>query len=260
MILDGLRNFFAGFLNTVEDFTLMVLKSFRYLFLHFRMRETMIEMDRLGVGSIPIVFLASLFAGLDMALQFSVVMAPYGASNLLGKVVATSIIRDMGPVLASLVMSARVTAGITSELGMMATTQQIEALLVMGVDPVDRLIAPKILAGMVMLPILSVVGNLLGVLAGLMVALLGAHVPAPLYWSGVRSALTLPNLINGVVKPFVFGFILVSVGCYYGIRTTGGAQGVGRATTKAVVYAAIWILIANFLISKFLIDVWGWKL
>lgn len=260
MILDSVRNFITGFLNTVEDFTLMVLKSFRYLVFHFRMRETMIEMDRLGVGSIPIVFLASLFAGLDMALQFSVVMAPYGASNLLGKVVATSIIRDMGPVLASLVMSARVTAGITSELGMMATTQQIEALLVMGVDPVDRLIAPKILAGMVMLPILSVVGNLLGVLAGLMVAVLGAHVPAPLYWSGVRSALTLPNLVNGVIKPFVFGFILVSVGCYYGIRTTGGAQGVGRATTKAVVYAAIWILIANFLISKFLIDVWGWKL
>ena len=142
MILDSVRNFITGFLNTVEDFTLMVLKSFRYLVFHFRMRETMIEMDRLGVGSIPIVFLASLFAGLDMALQFSVVMAPYGASNLLGKVVATSIIRDMGPVLASLVMSARVTAGITSELGMMATTQQIEALLVMGVDPVDRLIAP----------------------------------------------------------------------------------------------------------------------
>jgi len=238
----------------------MVFKSFRYLLIHFRVRETIIEMDRLGVGSIPIVFLASLFAGLDMALQFSVVMAPYGASNLLGKVVATSIIRDMGPVLASLVMSARVTAGITSELGMMATTQQIEALLVMGVDPVDRLIAPKLLAGMIMLPILSVVGDYLGVFAGLMVALFGGHVPAPLYWSGVRSALTLPNLVNGITKPLVFGFILVSVGCYYGIRTTGGAQGVGKSTTKAVVYAAIWILIANFLISKLLIDVWGWKL
>ncbi len=256
------RSFFflAGLLMSVQDFTMMIVKSFRYLIFHFRMRESLLEMDRLGVGSIPIVFLANLFAGLDMALQFSVVMAPYGASNLLGRVVATSIIRDMGPVLASLVMSARVTAGITSELGMMATTQQIEALLVMGIDPVDRLIAPKILAGMVMLPALSVIGDLLGVLAGLMVAKLGAHVPAPLYWSGVRSALTLPNLVNGMLKPFVFGFILVAVGCFYGLRTTGGAQGVGRSTTKAVVSAAIWILIANFMISKFLIDVWGWKL
>ena len=256
------RSFFflAGLLMSVQDFTMMIVKSFRYLIFHFRMRESLLEMDRLGVGSIPIVFLANLFAGLDMALQFSVVMAPYGASNLLGRVVATSIIRDMGPVLASLVMSARVTAGITSELGMMATTQQIEALLVMGIDPVDRLIAPKILAGMVMLPALSVIGDLLGVLAGLMVAKLGAHVPAPLYWSGVRSALTLPNLVNGMLKPFVFGFILVAVGCFYGLRTTGGAQGVGRATTKAVVSAAIWILIANFMLSKFLIDVWGWKL
>jgi phospholipid/cholesterol/gamma-HCH transport system permease protein len=260
MVVKFLLLFFSGFFKTVEDFTLMVLKSFRYLFVHFRFHETLVEMDRLGVGSIPIVFLASLFAGLDMALQFSVVMAPYGASNLLGKVVATSIIRDMGPVLASLVMSARVTAGITSELGMMATTQQIEALLVMGVDPVDRLVAPKILAGMIMLPILSVVGDLLGVFAGLMVAFLGAHIPTPQYWAGVRSALTLPNLVNGALKPLVFGFILVSIGCYYGIRTTGGAQGVGQATTKAVVYAAIWILIANFLISKLLIDVWGWKL
>jgi phospholipid/cholesterol/gamma-HCH transport system permease protein len=260
MLIDRILGFTEGLVRTAQDFTLMVFKAFRYLLVHFRVRETIIEMDRLGVGSIPIVFLASLFAGLDMALQFSVVMAPYGASNLLGKVVATSIIRDMGPVLASLVMSARVTAGITSELGMMATTQQIEALLVMGVDPVDRLIAPKLLAGMIMLPILSVVGDYLGVFAGLMVALFGGHVPAPLYWSGVRSALTLPNLVNGITKPLVFGFILVSVGCYYGIRTTGGAQGVGKSTTKAVVYAAIWILIANFLISKLLIDVWGWKL
>ncbi len=252
--------FVLGILGTVQSFTLMVARAFRYLVVHFRFRESLLEMDRLGVGSIPIVFLANLFAGLDMALQFSVVMAPYGATNLLGKVVATSVIRDMGPVLASLVMSARVTAGITSELGMMSTTQQIEALLVMGVDPVDRLVAPKILAGMVMLPVLSVVGDFLGVLAGLAVAMFGAHVPAPLYWSGVRTALTSPNLVNGIAKPFVFGFILVSIGCFYGLRTTGGAQGVGRATTKAVVYAAIWILIANFLISKLLIDIWGWSL
>ncbi|MCL5954468.1 MAG: ABC transporter permease [Nitrospirae bacterium] len=252
--------FVLGILGTIQSFTLMVARAFRYLVVHFRFRESLLEMDRLGVGSIPIVFLANLFAGLDMALQFSVVMAPYGATNLLGKVVATSVIRDMGPVLASLVMSARVTAGITSELGMMSTTQQIEALLVMGVDPVDRLVAPKILAGMVMLPVLSVVGDFLGVLAGLAVAMFGAHVAAPLYWSGVRTALTPPNLVNGIVKPFVFGFILVSIGCFYGLRTTGGAQGVGRATTKAVVYAAIWILIANFLISKLLIDVWGWSL
>ncbi len=250
----------AGFFATAQDFTLMVLKAFRFLLVHFRFRESLVEMDRLGVGSIPIVFFANIFAGLDMALQFSVVMAPYGATNMLGRVVATSIIRDLGPVLASLVMSARVTAGITSELGMMATTQQIEALMVMGVDPVDRLIAPKLLAGMLMLPILSVVGDLLGVLAGLVVAQFGANVPPPQFWSGVRTALTMANLVNGILKPFIFGFILVSIGCYYGIRTTGGAQGVGRATTKAVVLAAIWILIANFLISKFLIDIWGWKL
>lgn len=252
--------FLAGFFVTAQEFTLLVFKAFRFILVHFRVRETLIEMDRLGVGSIPIVFLANIFAGLDMALQFSVVMAPYGATNLLGRVVSTSIIRDLGPVLASLVMSARVTAGITSELGMMATTQQIEALLVMGVDPVDRLVAPKLLAGMVMLPILSVVGDLLGVLAGLLVAQFGAQVPPPQYWAGVREALTMANLVNGMLKPLVFGFILVAIGCFYGIRTTGGAQGVGRATTKAVVYAAIWILIANFLISKLLIDIWGWKL
>lgn len=250
-------DFFYGLFRTTGFFTMMVVRAFRYMFTRFRMRDTLVQMDRIGVGSIPIVFLASIFAGLDMALQFESVMAPYGAKAILGKVVATSIIRDLGPVLASLVMSARVTSGITSEIGMMSVTQQVEALRVMGVDPVDRLVAPRLFAGFVMNPILSVAGDFLGLVSGLWIAVLVGKVPAPQYWAGVREALTGENMTNGLIKPFVFGFILTSVGCYYGMRTSGGAYDVGRSTNKAVVASAVWILVANFLISKFLLDALG---
>lgn len=245
------------FFEPVGSFVLMVSRGFRFMFSRFRIGDTLIQMDRIGVGSIPIVFLASIFAGLDMALQFEVVMAPYGAKALLGKVVTTSIIRDMGPVLASLVMSARVTAGIASELGMMNSTQQIDALRVMGVDPLDRLVAPRLAAGLVMMPILSIAGDFLALLAGLGISVAVGHVPAPLFWSGVRDALTAQNLTNAFLKPLFFGFILTSIGCHYGMRTSGGAYEVGRSTTKAVVAAAVWILISNFLISKLLINIWG---
>ncbi len=243
--------------ESIQSFSLMVYHSARYSLTNFRSREVLIQMDRIGVGSVPIVFLASLFAGLDMALQFEVVMAPYGAKALLGKVVATSIVRDMGPVMASLVMSARVTSGIASEVGMMQATSQIEALSVMGVDPIDQIVAPRILSGILMMPILSVIGDFLGIFGGLVIAFLAAHIPAPLYWSGVREALTLPNMVNGALKPVVFGFILTSVGCFYGMKAGGGAAMVGRTTTRAVVAAAVWILVANFLISKLLLNLWG---
>lgn len=251
------REFFLGLFTTAGFFTVMVLRAFHYMATRFRTRETLVQMDRIGVGSIPIVFLASLFAGLDMALQFESVMAPYGARAILGRVVATSIIRDLGPVLASLVMSARVTSGITSEIGMMNVTQQVDALRVMGVDPIDRLVAPRLFAGLIMNPILSVTGDFLGLVSGLWIAVLVGQVPAPQYWAGVREALTGENMANGLIKPFVFGFILTAVGCYYGIRTSGGAYDVGRSTTKAVVASAVWILVANFLISKFLLDAMG---
>ncbi len=255
-----IETYFADLFRTSGFFTMMVLRAFRYMITRFRTRETLVQMDRIGVGSIPIVFLASIFAGLDMALQFESVMAPYGAKAILGKVVATSIIRDLGPVLASLVMSARVTSGIASEIGMMNVTQQVEALRVMGVDPIDRLVAPRMFAGFVMNPILSVAGDFLGLLSGLWIAFLVGKVPAPQYWAGVREALTGENMANGLIKPFVFGFILTSVGCYYGMRTSGGAYDVGRSTNKAVVASAVWILIANFLISKLLLDVLGFTL
>ena len=255
--MDFLRRKMLDLFQSMGDFALMVSKSFRYMVTHFRTGDTLIQMDRIGVGSIPIVFLASIFAGLDMALQFEVVMAPYGARALLGKVVTTSIIRDMGPVLASLVMSARVTAGISSELGMMNSTQQIDALRVMGVDPLDRLVAPRIFAGIVMMPILSISGDFLALLAGLGISMAVGHVPVPLFWSGVRDALTAQNLTDAFLKPLFFGFILTSIGCYYEMKSASGAFGVGKSTTKAVVSAAIWILVANFLLSKLLINVWG---
>ncbi|MHB1605186.1 MAG: MlaE family ABC transporter permease [Leptospirales bacterium] len=247
----------VGFFEPVGAFVLMISRAFRFMFSHFRTGDTLIQMDRIGVESIPIVFLASIFAGLDMALQFEVVMAPYGAKALLGKVVTTSIIRDMGPVLASLVMSARVTSGIASELGMMNATQQIDALRVMGVDPLDRLVAPRLAAGLVMMPILSIVGDFLALLSGLGISVAVGHVPAPLFWSGVREALTAPNLTNAFLKPLFFGFILTSIGCHYGMKASGGAYEVGRSTTKAVVVSAVWILIGNFLISKLLMNFWG---
>ena len=230
-----------------------IFKGPRYL------GETVEQMDTLGVGSLTIVLLTGLFAGMAMALQLSVELAVYGAQTYLGKAVTVTIVREMGPVLTALMVAGRVCSGIAAELGAMKVGQQIDALRVMGVDPVKKLVVPRLVSVLVMLPILTVISDAIATLGGYIIAVLVSHQSSPVYWSTVGQAFTFNNLLGGLIKPFVFGFIIAMVGCYHGLQTMGGTRGVGKSTTHAVVMASVLVLVSNFLITKLVISLWGWR-
>jgi len=221
-------------------------------------RDVLEQMDALGAGSFGIVALTGLFAGMAMGLQFSVELAVYGAKGYLGKMVTVSIIREMGPVLTALMVAGRVCSGIASELGSMRIGRQVDALRVMGLDPVAKLVMPRMLAVFIMLPILTLLSDALAIVGGYGVGVVVGQVNPATYWSAVDQGLTVDNLTGGVVKPFVFAVIIGAVGCTSGLLSTGGTRGVGRATTDAVVKASILILVTNFVVGYAVLKMLGW--
>jgi phospholipid/cholesterol/gamma-HCH transport system permease protein len=222
-------------------------------------KETIEQMDLLGVGSLGIVILTGLFAGMALAMQFSVELTSFGAKGYLGRAVTVSILRELGPVLTGLMVAGRVCSGISAELGAMQVTQQIDALRVLGSDPVKKLVVPRIVAVLVMLPILTVISDAMGIVGGYSIALFVSRISSPTYWSGVSWAFSFQNVVGALIKPFVFGFIIALIGCYHGLKTRGGTKGIGRATTQAVVLASVLVLIANFLLTKFLLGFFRWE-
>ncbi len=222
-------------------------------------RETIEQMDLLGVGSLAIVILTGLFAGMALSLQLAVELVMFGAQTYMGRAVAVSIVREMGPVLTALMVAGRVCAGITAELGSMNVSQQIDALRVLGADPVKKLVVPRMISVVIMLPVLTVISDAVALMGGYAVAVFISHQSSPVYWSSASQAFNFQNLLGGVIKPFVFGFIIAMVGSHYGLQTEGGTKGVGRYTTHAVVVASILILVSNFLITKLLISLYGWR-
>ena len=225
----------------------------------FYIREIIEQMDQLGVGSLPIVILTGLFAGMALAIQLAVELVVFGAQSYLGRAVGVSIVREMGPVLTALMVAGRVCAGITAEIGSMNVSQQIDALRVLGTDPVKKLVTPRLVGGIIMLPVLTVLSDSVAMLGGFAVSSLISHQSSPVYWSSAGQAFTFQNLFGGVIKPFVFGFIIAMVGSHYGLQTQGGTRGVGRYTTHAVVVASVLILVFNFLITKLLFNLYGWR-
>jgi phospholipid/cholesterol/gamma-HCH transport system permease protein len=221
--------------------------------------DTVEQMDILGVGSLTIVVLTGLFAGMAMALQLSVELAVYGAEIHLGKAVTVAIVREMGPVLTALMVAGRVCSGIAAELGAMKVGQQIDALRVIGVDPAKKLVIPRLLSVLVMLPVLTIISDAIATLGGYVISMLVSHQSSPVYWSSVGQAFTFKNFLGGLIKPFVFGYIIAMVGCYFGLQTAGGTRGVGKAATHAVVTASILVLVSNFLITKLVISLLGWR-
>jgi phospholipid/cholesterol/gamma-HCH transport system permease protein len=216
----------------------------------FYLTETMEQMYLIGIGSLYLVVLTGIFAGQGFALAFSVELSDFGAKNYLGRIMAISIVRELGPVLAALMVAARVAAGITAELGAMKSSNQINALMAFGVDPVKKLAVPRLLALMVMVPALTVICDAIAILGGYVIALFIAHVTTTMYWSAVKERLIFGNLFIGIFKPIVFSFIIAFVSCYKGFASEGGTKGVGKATTESVVLSSITILVVNFFITK----------
>ncbi|HEY8020774.1 MAG TPA: ABC transporter permease [Thermoanaerobaculia bacterium] len=209
-----------------------------------------VQMEQIGVRSLGVAGVTTLFTGMVMALQTAYSLPTLGIKYYIGSVVAKSLVRELGPVLTALIVGGRIGAGMTAEIGTMKVTEQIDALRSMAADPVKKLVVPKLAATLLMLPALTIIGDVLGILGGLIVAILQLNLPASLYWNDVLSSLTLADIASGIGKSFFFGYFIAIVGCYNGLTTSGGADGVGRATTNTVVLAAILVLISDFFLTK----------
>ncbi|MBX6363942.1 MAG: ABC transporter permease [Gemmatimonadetes bacterium] len=249
-------------LFAVQEFCTLGGRALRFTISRpFYARDVLVHMDRIGVGSLPPLLLTSTFIGMVIALQTAAQLRVIGAEALLGNLVGTSLIQE-GPTLAALMVAGRVSSGIAAQLASMRTSEQIDALQTFGTDPIRKLVTPRVLAGMSMVPVLSVITALVGVLGGLIVALAKAVVPADVYLRGVIESLGRKDFFFGffpaillmtLVKPIFFGLIITLSGCYYGLNATGGGEGVGRATTKAMVLSFVLILISDFFLTKLLL-------
>lgn len=223
----------------------------------FYWRDTWVQMDVIGVQSLVIVTLTGIFTGMVLALQSSVQLSQFGASLFVGQLVAASVVRELGPVLTALMVAGRVGSGIAAELGSMKVSEQIDALEAMGTDPIKKLVKPRVLAGLVMLPTLTIATDFIAIIGGQIIAWLTLNQGVSTYWNSAWSGLFFSDLFTGLAKPLVFGFIITTVACYLGLRTTGGTEGVGRSTTQAVVVSSVLILASDFFLTKLFIEIFG---
>jgi len=212
------------------------------------------QLDAIGIGSMTVVVLTGLFTGAVLALQTGFTLDQFGARPFVGRLVSASMIKELGPVLTALMLAGRVSSGIAAELGSMAVTDQINALRALGTDPVRKLVVPRVVAGIVMTPVLTVVANTVGLLGGWVVSTQTLGVASGLYWSSVVDGLFIQDVWMGLLKPFFLGFIIVTVGCHVGLRTRGGTQGVGRATTNSVVTASVAVIAMDFFSTQLLLS------
>jgi phospholipid/cholesterol/gamma-HCH transport system permease protein len=212
------------------------------------------QFDAIGVASLTVVLLTGFFTGAVLALQSGLTLDQFGARPVVGRLVSASMIKELGPVLTGLMLTGRVGSGIAAELGSMVVTDQINALRALGTDPIRKLVVPRVLAGVLMAPLLTIVSDFVGIVGGWIVARFQLQVSSGLYWSSILEALYMQDVWMGLLKPFVLGFVIVSVACHVGLRTTGGTQGVGKATTNAVVAGSVAVIAADFFITRLLIS------
>lgn len=213
------------------------------------------QLDVIGLGSLTVVVLTGFFTGAVLALQSGATLDQFGARPYVGRLVSASMVKELGPVLTALMLAGRVGSGIAAELGSMVVTDQINALRALGTDPIRKLVVPRVLAGFFMTPILVAVSNTVGMLGGWLVAAGQLRVATSVYWTSVIDGLYMGDVWMGVLKPIFLGVVLVTVGCHVGLRTSGGTQGVGRATTNAVVTASIAVIVVDFFVTRLLMAV-----
>ena len=217
--------------------------------------DTLEQMDLIGVSSLPIVILTGFFIGGVMVLQTAAQFEKFGETALTGDAVALALVRELGPAITALLVAGRNASGIASELGSMVVTEQVDAMRALGTDPIRKLVTPRVVATLLMLPLLTVVSDFVGLCGGFFVAYFTLRLGAVQFWTRAIDALAFGDVVQGLAKPFVFGLIIATVGCYEGLRVKGGTQGVGRATTTAVVVSSVFILVVDTFITKLLLYV-----
>ena len=215
------------------------------------------QMDSIGVGSMPIVVLTGFFTGCVLALQSATSLQEFGSVSLTGNLVALSMVKELGPVLTGLMVSGRNSSGMASEIGSMKVTEQLDAMRALGTDPLRKLVTPRLYATVFMLFFLTIVADAVGIAGGALVAVALLGLNASTYFHNSYRALVYGDIVQGLTKPLFSGFIIATVGCYFGMKTKGGTQGVGKATTQAVVVASVFIIIVDFIVSRAMIGIFG---
>jgi phospholipid/cholesterol/gamma-HCH transport system permease protein len=246
------------YIQSIQEYSLLAAHSLANLFKRPLYVADMVQQaDLVGFGSLPIVLSACFFTGAALALNSATTLSRFGAQTVIGQLVSIGIVRELGPVLAGLVVAGRNSSGMASELGSMVVTEQIDAMRALGTDPVKKLVTPRVVSTIVMLFFLTILGDLMGLIGGNIVASTLLGLDSHEYWSNAWQILTFSDVFMGLTKPLVFGFIIATIGCYYGLSTKGGTQGVGRATTEAVVAAMILIIAVDVFVTRFLMIVLG---
>ena len=237
----------------VQNYSILAGRSVANIFRHPRyVADTVQQMDLVGVGSLPIVILTGLFTGAVLAVNASRTLQQFGSLALTGELVSISMVRELGPVLTGLMVAGRNATGMASELGSMQVSEQIDAMRALGTDPTKKLVTPRVFATVVMSFFLTIISDLVGLCGGWAVAYGFLHLDSRQYWNNAYQSLVFGDIFLGLVKPVLFGFIIATIGCYYGLASRGGTQGVGRATTQAMVAASVLILVVNYFVAQLL--------
>jgi len=258
MAIDKIEITVKNHLLTLQDYSLFAYRTFTNLWRPpVYWPEFLLQSDIIGAGSTSIVLLSGFFTGGVLALQSAATLSAFGATAITGRFVSLTMIRELGPVLTGIMVAARNSSSMASELGSMVVTEQIDAMRALGVDPLRKLVTPRIFSCIAMLFFLTIVADAFGILGGAFVTVFMNHQNGTQYFSMAWEHLRYPDIVQGLVKPLFSGYIIASIGCFYGLRTTGGTEGVGRSTIHAVVTAAVLIIFVDFLLSQVLLTLFS---
>jgi phospholipid/cholesterol/gamma-HCH transport system permease protein len=250
-----IENWLKGAVVEVQDYMRLQGQTIRAATSRpFYFRDIVEQFEEIGVGSLTVVVLTGFFTGAVLALQSGATLDQFGARPFVGRLVSASMVKELGPVLTGLMLAGRIGSGIAAELGSMVVTDQINALRALGTDPVRKLVVPRVLAGFFMAPVLTVIADTVGILGGWLIAVFQLRVASSVYWNSIVDGLYLNDAWMGLIKPFCLGYVIVTIGCYVGLNARGGTQGVGRATTNAVVASSVAVIAVDFFVTRLLIS------
>jgi phospholipid/cholesterol/gamma-HCH transport system permease protein len=252
--LDGFGGVVLGAAEQTGQFVLLLRSTLQWIVRgRIEWRQTLIQMSRIGVDSLPVTAMTSFFTGMVLALQTGASSKHFFNTPLfVGTVVSFAIVMELGPVMTAIVVAGRAGAAIAAELGTMKVTEQIDALYTLGTDPVRYLIIPRLLAFMIVLPLLTVISDFTGIIGGLFVAQVKYDIPTNVYWHDIIDNMEVRHFTHGFLKTFVFAFIVAMISCYKGVTTRGGAEGVGKSTTSAVVASMTLVLVLDYFATALL--------
>jgi phospholipid/cholesterol/gamma-HCH transport system permease protein len=248
---------FSGISNNIRSlgsYTVLVIDVFKDIFKNgINRKELFKQIVKIGADSVPIIILTALTTGMVLALQTAYGLHRFGAKNYIGNVVGLALTRELGPVLSAIMLCGRVGAGITAEIASMVVTEQVDAIKALGSNPITKLVTPRIAAAVIVMPLLVMIAVIIGVYGGLIVGVLDLKITAYTYARSLLYTLKIRDIIEGLIKSGVFGFLIVSIACYKGLSVRGGTEGVGLQTTSSMVTGSIIIFVANFFLTKFLL-------